>query len=85
MKVKLLSRVWTLCDPMDCNPPGFSVHEIFQARILEWVPISFSRLSFKPEIELKSPALTGRLFTTEPPGMHILIMYYNIRDNIYLL
>ena len=24
----------TLCDPMDCNPPGFSVHEIFQARIL---------------------------------------------------
>ena len=33
----------TLCDPMDCNPPGSSVHEIFQARILEWVAISFSR------------------------------------------
>ena len=28
-----------LCDPMDCNPPGSSVHEIFQARILEWVAI----------------------------------------------
>ena len=32
----------TLCDPMDCNPQGSSVHEIFQARILEWVAISFS-------------------------------------------
>ena len=33
----------TLCDPMDCSPPGFSVHGISQARILEWVAISFSR------------------------------------------
>ena len=33
----------TLCDPMDCSPPGFSVHGILQARILEWVAISFSR------------------------------------------
>ena len=32
----------TLCNPMDCNPPGSSVHGIFQARILEWVAISFS-------------------------------------------
>ena len=32
----------TLCDPMDCSLPGFSVHGIFQARILEWVAISFS-------------------------------------------
>ena len=35
----------TLCDPMDCSPPGFSVHEILQARILEWVAISFSNVS----------------------------------------
>ena len=33
----------TLCNPMDCSPSGFSVHEIFQARILEWVAIPFSR------------------------------------------
>ena len=33
----------TLCDPMDCSPLGSSVHEILQARILEWVAISFSR------------------------------------------
>ena len=36
------SVVSTLCDPMDCSPPGSSVHEILQARILEWVAISFS-------------------------------------------
>ena len=32
----------TLCDPMDCSPPGSSVHGIFQARVVEWVAISFS-------------------------------------------
>ena len=35
----------TLCDPVDCSPPGSSVHGILQARILEWVAISFSRES----------------------------------------
>ena len=40
-KVKSLSHV--LCDPMDCSLPGFSIHGIFQARIPEWVAISFSR------------------------------------------
>ena len=38
----------TLCDPMDCSPPGSSVHGILQARILEWVTISFSRGSSWP-------------------------------------
>ena len=33
----------TLCDPVDCSPPGSSIHGILQARILEWVAISFSR------------------------------------------
>ena len=33
----------TLCDPMDCSPPMSSAHGIFQARILEWIAISFSR------------------------------------------
>ena len=37
----------TLCDPMDCNPPGSSVHGILQARILEWVAIPFSRIHGK--------------------------------------
>ena len=47
VKVKLLSRCPTLCDPMDCSLPGSSVHGIFQARVLEWVIISFSRGSFQ--------------------------------------
>ena len=38
----------TLCDPMDCNLLGSSVHEIFQARVLEWVAISFFRGSSQP-------------------------------------
>ena len=38
----------TLCDPMDCSLPGSSIHGIFQARILEWVAISFSRRSSYP-------------------------------------
>ena len=38
----------TLCDPMGCSLPAFSVHGIFQARILEWVAISFSRRSSRP-------------------------------------
>ena len=38
----------TLCDPMDSIPPGSSVHKIFQARILELVPISSSRISSQP-------------------------------------
>ena len=46
MKVKSESKVaqssWTLSDPMDCSPPGSSVHGIFQARVLEWGAIAFS-------------------------------------------
>ena len=47
MKVKSESEVAQLCptlsDPMDCSPPGSSIHGIFQARVLEWVAIAFSR------------------------------------------
>ena len=38
----------TLCDPVDCSPPSSSVCRVFQARILEWVAISFSRGSSQP-------------------------------------
>ena len=38
----------TVCDPMDCSPPGSSVHGILQARILEWVVVSSSRGSSRP-------------------------------------
>ena len=45
---KSLQSYPTLCDPMDCSPPGSSVHGILQARILEWVAMSSSRGSSQP-------------------------------------
>ena len=42
MHAQSLSCVW-LCDPVDCSLPGSSAHAILQARILEWVAISFSK------------------------------------------
>ena len=47
-EVKSAQSCSTLCDPVDCSPPGSSVHEILQARVLEWVAISFSRRSSRP-------------------------------------
>ena len=52
----------TLCDPVDCGLPGSSAHAIFQARILEWVVIPFSRDLPDPEIEPRSPALQWMLY-----------------------
>ena len=59
---KLLQLCLTLCNPMDCNPPGFSVHGIFQARILEWVAISFSRGSSQPRNPTQVSCIVGRYF-----------------------
>ena len=58
----------TLCDPMDCSLPGSSVHGIFQARIMEWVGISYSRDLPNPGIEPRSPALQADSLPAEPPG-----------------
>ena len=57
----------TLCDPMNCSPPGSSVHGILQARILEWVAIPFSRDLSNPEIKPRSPALQVDSLLSEPP------------------
>ena len=52
----------TPCDPMDCNPPGSSVHEILQARILEWVAIRFSRESSQPWDQTRVSSVAGGFF-----------------------
>ena len=49
----------TLRNPVDCSPPGSSLHGIFQARILEWVAISFSRGSSLPRSPRRNPACRG--------------------------
>ena len=56
-----------ICGPMDCSPPGSSVHGISQARILEWVAITSPGDLFNP-IEPVSLALVGGFFITESPG-----------------
>ena len=48
MKVLVTQSCLTLCNPMDCSLPGSSVHKIFQARILEWITMSYSRGSSQP-------------------------------------
>ena len=54
----------TLCNPMNCSQPGSLAHGSFQARVLEWVVISFSRGSSWP----RSPALQADTLTSKPPG-----------------
>ena len=67
----------TLCDPMNCSPPGSSIYAISQARILEWVAISSSRGFFQPRDWTSTSCLAGGFFTTEPPGK----TYGNIENN----
>ena len=72
----------TLCDPMDCSPPGSPVHGILQARIPEWVAISLSRGSsqLRDQTHISvSPALTAVFFTTEPPGKP----YFSLAANLW--
>ena len=53
----------TLCNPMDCSLPGSSVHGIFQAIILEWIAISFSRGSSQPRAQTWVSRIVDRPFT----------------------
>ena len=72
MKVKSESEVaqsyLTRSDPMDCSPPGSSIHGIFQARVLEWVAIAFSRygddttLMAESKLTFSSPVATAEFF-----------------------
>ena len=61
----LLSHL-TLCDPIDCSLPGFSVHEICQAKIPECVAMPSSRRSSQPRDRTRASCTAGRFLTTEP-------------------
>ena len=54
----------TLCDPVDCSPPGSFVHRISQARILEWISMPSSRGSSWPRDQTFVACIAGRFFTT---------------------
>ena len=70
----------TLCDPMDCSPQSSSVHGILQARVLEWVAISFSRGSSRPRDWTQVSCIAGRRFnlwaTREALIEAKLVLYY---------
>ena len=53
----------TLCDPMDCNLPGSSIHRIFQAIALEWIAISFASGSSRPRDRTQVSRIVDRRFT----------------------
>ena len=64
--VWLLRHVLLSCDPVVYSPPGSSVHWIFQATILEWIAISFSRGCFQPRGQTCLSSIADGFFTTEP-------------------
>ena len=68
----------TLCDPMDCSSPGSFIYGIFQARVLEWVAISFSRGSSQPRLS----HIIGRCFTWASREVCVCI-YIHIHIHIY--
>ena len=87
----------TLCDPMDCNLPGSFVHGIFQARVLEWVAVSFSRGSSQSGDWTQVSRIAGRSFTvwatredyndhvTNCPEATVLLRVWFRRERVYPL
>ena len=67
---QLLQLFLTLCNPVDNNPPGSSVHGIFQARIQEWVAISFPGIKPAPPVPPACPALCSPM-DYSPPGSSV--------------
>ena len=59
----------TFCNPLDCTPPGFSVHGILQARKPEWVAMSSSRGSSWPRDQIWASCIAGRFFTIWTTGL----------------
>ena len=83
---KVAQSCLTLCDPMDCSPPGASIHGIFQARVLEWVAISFSRGSSPPRNRTQVSCIIGRRFTvwaTREVYTHYLYIYIHTHTHTH--
>ena len=76
LKVKVTQSCPILWDSIDCSPPGSSVRGILQARVLEWVSISFSRGSSWPRDWTRSPALQVDSLSSEPLEKTSYLPYY---------
>ena len=81
----------TLWDPMDCSPSGSAIHGILQARVLEWVAISFSRSSSQPMDWTRVSCIVGRCFTisatteVQPQAKFILIHCFILLRRVRLM
>ena len=76
----------TFCNPVDCSLPGFSVHGILRARILEWVTISFSRGSSQPRDWTWVSCIGGRrfnLWATREASAYLELTKYEKGGNSY--
>ena len=60
---EVIQSCLTLCNPVDCRPPGSSIHGFSQTRILEWVAISFSKGIFVTQDQIQISLIAGRLFS----------------------
>ena len=69
----------TLCDPVDCSPPGSPVHGILQARTLAWLPFPSPGDLPDPGIKPRSPALQADALTPEPPGKPLRSTYKDLK------
>ena len=67
-ELKVAQSCLTLCDPMDCNLPGSSVHGDSEASMLQWIAMPSSRGSSLPRDRTQISCTVGRFFTSEPPG-----------------
>ena len=75
----------TLCDPVDCNLWGSSVHGILQARILEWLAISFSRGCPWSWDGIQVSRIAGRFFTAEPLGKPLIFNIISSLSKMHVL
>ena len=86
MESVCVSRLVTsdLCNPMDYSPPGSSVQGILQARILEWIAISFSRGTSQPRDWTLVSCIAGRFFTVWVTGKSMCFtMFLHLLKNQY--
>ena len=74
----------TLCDPLDCSPPGSSVHEIFQARILSGLPFPSPGDLPNPGVEPRSPILQADSLLTELQGKPRHIAFVSLIRHILI-
>ena len=77
----LVTKLFQLfCHPIDCGPPGSSVHGILQSRIMEWLAIPFSSGSFWLRDKTCVCWLAGGFFTTEPPQSSVRMWRINFKS-----